>query len=135
MPRIQIQVARREADPDNADPLVVGFLGGDFTCRSSMNQWTMLEMLAADADDLGEVMSAFMAFLREVIVPDDWDRFRKHCRAQRVGVEDLQPLVQQIAEFYAATPGLPSSASSVGSSTTGNGSRDAVSPAAAYQLS
>lgn len=135
MPRIQIEVARREAEPDNADPLVVEFLGEAFTCRDSMNQWTLLTMMAEDADDLGRVVSAFMAFLQDIFVPEDWDRFSKTCRTNRVGMEELQPLVQGIAEYFTATPGRPSSSSSDVTPTTSSLPRAASSPVAAYRAS
>lgn len=128
-------MARREAEQKDADPLVVGFLGEDFTCRASMNQWAMLEMMASDADDLGQVVSAFMAFLRDIIIPDDWDRFRKVCRANRVGMEELQPLVQGIAEFYSAHPTQPSTGFSDGPSPTGSLSRADSSPMAVIRAS
>lgn len=105
-------MARREAEQKDADPLVVEFCGEDFTCRSAMNHWVFLEMMAANHEEQGEVAAAYMAFLEEMIVPEDWQRFRKACRSNRVSASDLQPLTTAVSEFYAGNPTQPSSASS-----------------------
>lgn len=140
MPRIQIETARREAEQE-ADPLVVGFLGEDFTCRNQINQFILIEMITTEVgegtsnDEMVMVANAFMTFLQDIIVPDDWDRFRKACRTNHAGIEELQALVQGVVTYYGATPTQPSSDSSDGTPTISSLPRAASSPMAAYQAS
>lgn len=141
MPRIQIQTARREADTTEIDPLVVGFLDEDFTCRNKINQFVFMEMVTTEIGDgtspseIVMVANAFMTFLQDIIIPEDWDRFRKVCRANSVGTDDLQPLIQGIVEYYGAHPTQRPSDSSDGPPITGSSSRAGSSPMAAYRAS
>ena len=95
---IQIKAAEREA---TGEPLQVEFYGEIFTV-DAVNQFALMKMAGAEADGEMAVLSAFWGFLKTLIVADDWDRFEKLCMARRVGLAELQPLIQGIAEAITA---------------------------------
>lgn len=119
---IQIKAAAREADP-NAEPLQVEFYGEVFTCERDINQFALMEMAGAEADGEMAIMSAFYRFLQSIFIPDDWDRFRKMANTHRLGLEQLQPLIEGIAEAMVARPTEQPSALPAGLPPTGPKSR------------
>ncbi|HXC63219.1 MAG TPA: hypothetical protein VNZ67_02615, partial [bacterium] len=65
---------------------------------------TLMELAGSEADGEMAILSAFMVFLRELIVAEDWGRFRATCRANNVGFDELKPLIEGIAEAIAGRP-------------------------------
>jgi hypothetical protein len=110
MPFIEIKAAEREA---NDDPLVVRFLGEDFTCEDRQSIYPLVKVAGTEANNEMAVIGAFYEFLKSTFVMADWERFEAHCVAKRASYDDLVALVQGISEALTARPtnrpsGLPS---------------------------
>ena len=81
MARVEIKAAEAE---QTGEPIVIVFHGQDFTCAAGVNEFALMRMAGAEADGEMAVMGAFYRFLQTILIPDDWDRFRKVCMAERV---------------------------------------------------
>lgn len=73
--------------------------------------------MTLDADDQVEGMKAVMAYLHELVHPDDWDVFWGAAKANRQTFEDLMNVAKAIVEVTSGFPTGRPHASSGGRST------------------
>lgn len=124
MPRVQIEVAKRERAHANEDPLEFEVNGEVYLCQDDMSEFVLLDLMAMDdSEDPQETGVAFMGFLADVIVPADLARFKRQARAEKWDVDQMLPMVQAAVEYYAARPTVPLSSSDTGGPKTSTPSK------------
>lgn len=129
MPRVILNIAQAEAsDEEVSDPLEFEIEGQVYTCQEELAEFALLDLAAkAMSEDVMEAGAAFMTFLEGLLIPEDWQRFKKQAIKEKWKSEQMLPLVQQAVEFMVGVPTSPLSGSAAGPLPTGTPSRD-VSP-------
>jgi hypothetical protein len=123
MPRVQLEIAKRERAA-NEDPLVFEINGEEYACQDDMSEFVLLELAATDDSEDPQVTgAAFMGLLADVIVPEDFFRFKQQARREKWDVDQLLPFVQAAVEYYSARPIMPLSSSDTGGPTTSTPSK------------
>jgi len=125
MPRVQLTIARRER-AENRDPLVFEINGEDFTCQAEMSEFVLMELASAGTSSGSsmEASTAFITFIRDVLEPESYSRFRALAIAEKWTVEDMLPFVQEAVEQISARPTISPSDSPDGPSTTSTPSKE-----------
>lgn len=110
----------------------VEFFGETFTLAEEISEFALMEFAEsaenADSETLAG-LAAIMRLLREVVIPEDWGRFKATARKNKAKVEDVLPLAVSVFEVKTARPTPRPADSSDGPpateprSTSGSGSR------------
>lgn len=95
--------------------------GESFGLADSVGEFALMEFAEAaedvESNSLG-AMAAVMRLLREAVVPQDWQRFRAACRANKATTEQLLPVVMAAFEQETDRPTVRPSDSSDGPVST-----------------
>ena len=124
------------AEADRGEELdTFGFLGEEgFRIRpggmggAALAQFS--EAIVSEADTQGaEAMAAMLAIMRDVLVPEDYQRWWQTYKGKRGSAEDLGELVAVLVKHLSGRPTERPSASGSGSSPTTNDSSGQFLPA------
>lgn len=127
MAPLEFTVAARAAEGEGVP---FRFQGLDFTTVADPGVFSVLELAAAasaqdaSAESTVETLTALYDFLRALVAPEDWGRFRRACIRSRPQVEDLMAVVSGLVPEVLGRPTSQSSDSPASGSGTGTTSTE-----------